>query len=223
MNRLSLTLLATWVSITPALQGQPGDNFGRDSESIYMADLSSLPAVELDVLATTAAYAVRSLNSHIGNFAKGEKVTLVAVHTRALLVKGRIEGWVRPEHLTKLDPELLDKIRTESAREAAFREAVGKKEVVPGMAFSHVIAALGEPSNKSSRVDETGRYDLWSYTLYRRELQRVMQTDPQTGQLITTSRYVDVPDGSIDIEFTSGIVTAVETNRLTPNRRLRMR
>lgn len=196
---------------------------GRDKESYYIDEAPGIKAPELTITQTTAVFALRSLNSHIGNLTSGEKVKLLALHPRAVLVSGRVEGWVRPDAVSTIEESFIDEVRGAIETERRFQLAVKNKNVIPGMSFEHVQKIHGSPSNQSSHVDASGRFDTWLYELFRREPVQSTVYDPLTGRYFQTVRYIEVPDGFIEVNFFDGLVTSIQTNRLSPQRRSNIR
>jgi hypothetical protein len=192
----------------------------RDPEALYLDAVTGVDPIVLKVTSTAALYANRNLSAHTGNLVAGDEVRLIAHHPTAFLVrstKGRAEGWVRPDLVTPPDPNALKILQTAVEEEARYQSAIGKKEVLAGMTFDHVLAALGKPERKSFREDENGRFDLWSYVEYETQIEQQPYRDIYTQRLLYRSVRVKVPVGSLNIEFKQGRVTAVERTQESPS------
>lgn len=199
----------------------------KDPAAVYFDDLKGFDPVLLKATTTTPVYASRTLNAHVGNLLAGDEVRLLAHSDSAYLIRatrGKPEGWVRPDALTAVDPSILKTLRQAVEEEARYKEAIRKKDVLPGMTFEHVLASLGQPDKKSFREDENGRFDIWSYVTYDTVVEWRYVRDQYTGRLVQQPVRVKVPVGSLDIEFKSGRVSALEqTEGAAPDTRNRLR
>ncbi|NJK93268.1 MAG: hypothetical protein HC904_16535 [Blastochloris sp.] len=185
----------------------------RDPEAFYLEDAPGLELPQLKVKQTTPLFASRSLNGHIGNLITGQTVLLLAWNPKAFLVSDATasqQGWVAASDLEEMDAKTLDHFRAVIAEETRFAQAIKKNEVISGMTFDHVLKSLGEPSQRSFREDENGRYDVWSFIIYRTEYEDYTYRDPYSGRLMTSTRRIQVPTGETKVEFKSGRVVAVQ-------------
>jgi hypothetical protein len=185
----------------------------RDPEAVYLDRISGLPPIILKVQTTAPVYASRSLTAHTANFIPGDEVRLLAHHPNAFLVRaqrGRTEGWVRPTLLSEPPPESLKLLFAAIEEENRYQTAIQNKEVIAGMAFDHVLKALGKPDRKSFREDEHGRFDLWSYIEYETRIEQQPYFDTYAQRTLIRNVRVKVPAGSTEIEFKEGRVTAVQ-------------
>lgn len=190
----------------------------QDPESFYLRPDHN---ITLTAIRATAVYGTRSLMPLLKTFPQDTQVRLIAYHPNALLIrdiKSGYEGWVLPDDWTEIDPKLISQIEAEAKEELSFKDAIKNEEVLPGMSFEHVMAALGKPTTKSFRSDEKGRFDIWTYTEFQRVTQYRQIVNPTTGRLESVPYTVKVPVGSMNVEFKSGRVSATER---TQNQSLR--
>lgn len=202
------TLGALSLSLAPAR----GSDL-RDPEAIYLDRIEGLAPIILKVQSTAPVYASRSLTAHTANLVPGDEVRLIAHHPKAFLVRslrGRPEGWVRPNLLSTPDPEALKLLLAAVEEESRYQASITQKEVIAGMSFDHVLKALGKPDRKSFRKDENGRFDLWSYIDYETRLEPQPYYDIYAQRTLVRYVRVKIPTGSMDIEFKEGRVSAVQ-------------
>ena len=218
MRRVALLLL---LALSPAGVRCAGNDFGRDPEATYFQDYPDLKPITLKVLKVTAVYADRTRNAVIKNFLPDESVELLAYAPQTLFVKNSrsgYEGWVPAENLSVPPPADLEKLRALVAEDKKITDAIKNKEVIPGMNFAQVQAALGKPNSKTFREDENGRFDKWSYVDYEVQYQTQYQNQPYYNAAtrsyfnnpVQVQVAIKVPVGSINVEFRKGRVTAFE-------------
>ncbi|MDD5261087.1 MAG: hypothetical protein PHD76_04485 [Methylacidiphilales bacterium] len=200
-----------------ALTAAAGDkDFGRDPEAIYFSDLGDQKPIILKVEKVVGVYADRNLSAYMRNFQAGDDVQLLAYNPDAYFVrhlKSGYEGWVAKENLSKIDKDQLDTLLARVEEERKFADAIKRKEVLPGMTFDHVKAALGKPTSKTFRQDENGRFDKWSYIDYETRYVSQPYFDSRQGAYVNLPVAIKVAVGSLNVEFKSGRVTAIERTR----------
>ena len=208
--------LACLFQLTASGLGIDNKNAIRDPEVIYLPESTSEKAFVLKVLKATAVYADRTRQAYMKNFSEGEQVQLLALGPDSYYVRNTrtgYEGWVQKDTLSAIDKAQLNAVLSQAAEEEKFATAIRKKEILPGMNFDQVKAALGKPGIQTFRQDENGRSDKWSYVDYDIRYENQTSYDAVRGVYINTAVPIKVAVGSLDIEFRGGRVTAIERTR----------
>jgi|GEM_PF-834189 len=200
----------------------------RYADALYLEDVKDYPPIILTVEKPTTIFSDKFLKGGLLNAMVGEKVKLLAVSDSAYEVtstKGRFIGWTDPENLTALKPDTLKEIKARIDEDRMYQEAIRKKQVIPGMTPAYVQAALGKPNKITSRKDESGSFEVWSYIVTEPIYETV--TIPHVIPL-ANGRYIDQPSveqrkvgdrevSSTSIEFKNGRVSAIENTENNDN------
>lgn len=185
----------------------------REGDAIYLEDFLAKP-VKLAVVSEAPCFWKIDLQKYLGTLRKGQLVEVQAVSDGAYRVRGQAQqgqvlGWVEPGYLAPLKPEFLANLRQNAARRAEVEALIEQNEVAVNMTPEEVIRALGKPPKKTSRLDASGREELWEYVRYERVPQEVVAYD-RYGQLVKSYVYVKVPAGKLSVVFLKGLVTSLE-------------
>ena len=183
-----------------------------------MEDLLTKP-VRLTTLAPAPIFYQSDMARYLGTLKPGQQVELQAVGEGAYRGKGnaqqgQVAGWVDPKYLTPLKKEFLENLRQNAARQAEVAELIARNEVALNMTPEEVIASLGKPSKKTSRVDASGREEVWEFVRFERVPQEVTGYD-RYGRLIRSLVYVKVPAGKLSVVFANDLVSALEQSEGT--------
>jgi hypothetical protein len=185
----------------------------REEGSIYLEDLLMKPA-RLATIADTPIYYHNDLARYLGTMKKGQIVELQAVTDKAYRVRGmaqqgQVAGWVDPKYLNPLKKDFLDNLKQNAARLEQIKVLIAKNEVAINMTPEEVQQSLGKPTKKTSRVDASGREDIWEFIRYERVPQETVGRDGN-GNLISTVTYIKVPAGKLSVTFANNLVSALE-------------
>ena len=204
-------LLAIAVTLPP-LHGQAGAVI-REEGAVYLEDQVRKP-VRLSVLAEAPIYYQSDLARYLGDLRQGQLVELQAISDRAYRVRGQarqgqVAGWVEPQYLSPLKKEFVDGLKQNAARLEEVKALIAKNEVGINMTPDEVLASLGKPPKRSSRVDDKGRHEAWEYIRYESVPQQSTGYD-EFGWLVATTIYVKVPVGRLVVIFDNALVSAIE-------------
>jgi len=185
----------------------------REEGSIYLEDLLVKPA-RLATVADAPIYYHNDLARYLGTLKKGQIVELQAVSDKAYRVRGmaqqgQVAGWVDPKFLNPLKKDFLDNLKQNAIRLEQVKALIAKNEVAINMTPEEVQLALGKPTKKTSRVDASGRQDVWEFIRYERIPQETYGRDGN-GNLVSTITYIKVPSGKVAITFANNLVTLLE-------------
>lgn len=189
--------------------------------------LDGLVAEEVNVRITKAgpAYANLTARTWLGNVLANQNGVLLAVSDKAYRVRakaqqGQIAGWVSKSIVEGIPEGFEEKLVKFHERYEMVKQLIDDKQVALGMTTDEVVQSIGPPDAKSSQLDATGRKDVFEFISYKRTPQEYVTYGPFGIPTIAT-RYVEVEDGRVTIEFTDNLVTAInETAGLNFNRGL---
>lgn len=199
-----LAALPAWLHAGPVV---------REEGALYLEDLVPKP-IKLDVPADAPIYFDSALSRYLGTLKKGQFVELQAVtdavyRVRGQAQQGQVAGWIEPKYLGALKPDFLVNLKKSAQRLEEVKALVARKEVAIHMTPEEVVASLGKAPRTTSRLDATGRHDVWEYIRYETVPQQTTGYDLH-GNLVATTIYVKVPVGKLSVIFDNNIVSALE-------------
>ena len=185
----------------------------RETGGIYLEDLLQKP-VRLATISEAPIYYKIDLQRYLGTLKKGQLVELQAIsdtayRVRGIAQQGQVVGWVEAKYLNPLKKEFVENLKKNEARRLAVLALIAKREVAINMTPEEVSLALGKPTKTISRVDASGREDVWEYIRYERVAQQQVGRDG-FGNLVTTVVYVKVPVGKLSVTFANALVATLE-------------
>jgi len=185
----------------------------REGGAIYLEDLLMKPA-RLATVADTPIYYASDLGRYLGTLKKGQIVELQAVSDKAYRIRGmaqqgQVAGWVDPKYLNPLTKDFLVNLKQNAARLEQVKALIAKNEVAINMTPEEVQLSLGKPTKKTSRLDATGREDIWEFIRYVSMPQETVGRD-NLGNLVSSITYIKVPAGKLSITFANNLVSALE-------------
>lgn len=198
----------------------------REPGAFYLDDVLEKP-IKLEVLKPANAYDSLQGDRYLGTLRAGQDVTLLAISDRAYRVRGnaqqgQIAGWAGVGFFKKLDPEFVANLKKAAERQAIIEDLIAKEQVALGMTGAEVVAALGEPTKRSSKLTAEGKTDTLEYITYDRVPQTTYARNV-LGQLYRTKTYVKVETGKVTITLSDDLVTSIaesEDNKDTRDRGL---
>lgn len=198
----------------------------REPGAIYLEDLVPKP-VRLTVLEPAPIYYQSDMGRYLGVLKKGQQVELQAIgdeayRVRGLAQQGQVAGWVEPKFLAPLKKGFVENLRQNAARQEEVAALIARNEVAVNMTPEEVVAALGKPSKKTSRVDAKGREEVWEFIRFERVPQEVTGYD-RFGRLVSSLVYVKVPAGKLSVVLVDNLVTALEQSEGTLERDARVK
>jgi hypothetical protein len=188
-------------------------NLPREEGSIYLEDLALKP-VKLVTVADAAVHNQPANGRFLGTIRRGSKVELIAVAEDTFRVRGQAQqggvvGWVDVKSIQPVKAEFLDSLRQNAKRKAEVDALIERNEVALNMTPEEVAASLGKAQKKTSKLDATGRKDVWEFVRYMRVPQDTTGYD-RYGRLVTNTIYVKVPAGKLTVTFDNNLVSGLE-------------
>ena len=220
-TQLIILLLGTylWPTISESIPSRNKSNLKRAPGAIYLEDFSE-EKVELLAIKQEPIYVSSQRKRAIGQLRRGKKVTLIAITDKQYLIRGmalhgQVKGWILPSALQGLDKNFSDKLRTLYERKKIVDELIKNKQIALGMNTDEVVASMGKPSRKNSKLDRGGRLDTYEYSTYERVAQYRFRRDSQ-GNLFRQKYYVKMETGKLSVKFKNDIVESIEETEGNP-------
>lgn len=185
----------------------------REEGAVYLEDLALKP-VKLVTVSDAAVHNKPVNGQFMGTIRRGSSVELVAVSDDTFRVRGQAQqggvvGWVDVKSIQPVKAEFLDSLRKNAKRKAEVDALIEKNEVALNMTPDEVGASLGKAQKKTSKLDATGRKDVWEFVRYMRVPQDTTGYD-RYGRLVTNTIYVKVPAGKLTVTFDNNLVSGLE-------------
>ncbi|MDZ4286307.1 MAG: hypothetical protein U0984_00020 [Prosthecobacter sp.] len=176
--------------------------------------------VVLKVLQESPIYTRSTLDQALGSMAPGTLVALVGISDHAYRVRGRarhgdVSGWLRIQDLLSPDPNLIPNLKKMHERQMAVDVLIANHQVALGMTSEEVLASMGKPNRKSTKLSATGRDEKFEYVVYERIPQTTTSLDA-FGRPVQTIIYVKVETGSLSVNMKDSVVESVEETKGNP-------
>lgn len=176
--------------------------------------------VVLKVVRESPVFTHSAMDRAIGTIAPGTSVTLVGIADQAYRVRGRarhgdVSGWVPVSNVVSPDPNLIPNLKKLHERQVAVDELVANHQIALGMTTEEVMASMGKPDRKSSKLSAAGRSDTLEYVVYERVPQYTTSLDG-FGRPVQTVVYLKVETGRLSVNMKDGVVDSVEESKGNP-------
>jgi hypothetical protein len=213
-------LLGVCVILSVAHAAPPGGAVIREPGAIYLEDFSPR-TIKIPVKDDAAIYYKPDLGRYLGTLKKGQMVELQAItddayRVRGVAQQGQVVGWVPPAALAPLKKEFLENLKQNAARRTEVDALIAKNEVAVNMTPDEVVASLGKPTRKTSRLDNAGQEQVWEFVKYERVPQESTGYD-RFGRLVSSVVYIKVPSGKLSVSFDNNLVSSIEQTEGTPD------
>ncbi|MCX6856879.1 MAG: hypothetical protein NTV80_18465 [Verrucomicrobia bacterium] len=190
-----------------------------EAGTVHVEDMLTRP-VMLKILVDTPIYANSTMDRATGSMAPGTLVKLVGFSDTAYRVRGRARhgdtsGWVRMADVLSPDPNLLPNLKKMHERQTQVEALITEHQIALGMTSEEVIASMGKPSRKTSKLSAAGKDEKFEYIVYERIPQYNTSFDA-FGRPIQTVTYLKVETGSLSVNFKNSIVDTIEETKGNP-------
>lgn len=224
MKAYCLVLLA--LCITQAAQAQISSS-PRNRSSLQNLEPGTFTVegmtpkpIVLKVRLEAPVYPSSKFQGALGSFAPGTLVTLIAISDTGYRVRGRarhgdVAGWVHMADMLSADPNLNANLKKLYERTKLVDELIQHKQVALGMTSQEVMASMGKPARKASKITAAGKEERLEYSVY----DQVPQTTTGRnafGQIVQTVIYVRVEVGTLSLSFKNGVVSEIEEVKGNP-------
>lgn len=182
-------------------------------------DLLKKP-VMLKVAQESPIYARATMDRAVGSMAPGTLVKLVGLSDTGFRVRGKarhgdVAGWMAMSDVISPDPNLVPNLKKYHERQKQVEELIAKRQIALGMTSEEVMASMGRPDRKSSKLNASGKEEKFEYVVYDKIPQYNTGVDP-FGRVIQTVVYVKVETGSLSVNFKDNIVESIEETKGNP-------
>jgi hypothetical protein len=208
-----LALTAVRADIDPSM---------REDGVLYFED-NSPNRIFAPVKKPTTIYLRRDFQDALALLVPGQSLELIGVAPEGFIVKGiyrnnAVTGWITTAELPPgIDPKVIEDAKKQQARHNQMLPAIKEHRVVRGMTPDEVRQSLGDPEQTSTRSDDTGSSQSWTYTQYTSVWKTGYTPGYYGGQGIATTYLAKVPIGTTIITFANGEVSSIEEHKTDPN------
>ena len=187
------------------------------ADEIRHNDVLYLDEVGIKPIPLRASHAVqitfsRGPSAALGSLRPGQVVHLIGYAEKRYYVEkplslGTVRGWVDADALEPLTLEQRAVLDQQRERAKIIKPAIARHEVLVGMTQAEVVAAVGQPHEKSSSRTAQGDEETWNYVTYRNE--PYTQTSYVNGFYVTQTLTRKVVAGGKEVVFRNGVVTGI--------------
>ena len=218
---LTLALLALLIPAFAPAGLSEKSSLSREPGAVYVEDLFDKP-VRLALQKDAPIFYQLDGKRRLGTLAAGQDVKLVAISDRAYRVRGRaaqgeVSGWIGTAFVKDPSPDFRDNMKKLHERQQLVEKLIDAKEVALGMTPDEVVASLGAPDERSSKVDANTMTESYAYLTYNKVPQVTPRRDAY-GRIYNAVTYVKVETGRRTINFTDGVVSSLEENEKASNK-----
>ncbi len=225
MKHLSLVLavLASVLAVEQAAAQltarRPTSRLAVEPGTIHVEDILTKPVI-LKVISDAPIYVSSKLDRAIGSMMPGTLVKLVAISDTAFRVRGKARhgdtsGWLRAADVLSPDPNLVPSLKKLHERQTKVEELITAHQIALGMTSEEVLASMGKPSRKSSKLSAAGKDEKFEYVIFERIPQYNTSVDA-FGRAVQTVTYIKVETGSLSVNFKNDIVDTIEETKGNP-------
>ncbi|MBI5687906.1 MAG: hypothetical protein HZC54_22775 [Verrucomicrobia bacterium] len=183
----------------------------RHNDVLYL-DEAGMKPIPLKARVGTQITFSRGASAALGSLRAGQTVQLIGYAERRYYVEkqialGKVRGWVDAEALEPLTLEQRAVLDQQCERAKTIKPAIARHEVLIGMTQPEVLAAVGQPQEKSGSRTAQGDEETWGYVTYRYE--PYTQSSLVNGYYVTQTLNRKVVSGGREVVFRNGVVTAI--------------
>ena len=224
-SRIITAFIAGMVGLTSfaprseAATGRGKSSLSREPGAIYFEDFTE-KRVELLAIRQDPIYATAQRKRALGMLKKAKKVIVLAMTEKQYLIRGmalhgQVKGWVFPSSLASLDKDFVANLRALYERQKIVEDLIKNHQIALGMTTDEVVASMGKPGRKHSKLDKGGRSDVYDYVTYERVPQYQTRRDAY-GNLIRQKYYIKVESGKLAVTFKNEVVESIEETEGNP-------
>jgi len=196
----------------------------KEEGAIYLQDLVE-DEVRVRITKAASIYSTLQADRWLGKLKTDQSGELLAVSDKAYRVRararqGQVAGWVSKAAVEGLPDDFEKNLREYYERYRIVTDLIEKHQVALGMTIDEVIASIGPPDRRTSKITREGRTDSLEFISYERVPHTTVTYD-HFGRSVPTTQYVEVESGRVTIEFVDNTVTSIEESEGTDLSRAR--
>lgn len=201
------------------LARRPTSRLAVEPGTIHVEDILTKP-VYLKILNDAPIYVSSKLDRAIGSMMPGTLVKLVGLSDTAFRVRGKARhgdtsGWIRMTDALSPDPNLVPDLKKLHERQTQVEVLIAAHQIALGMTSEEVLASMGKPSRKSSKLSAAGKDEKFEYVIFERIPQYTTSVDA-FGRPFQSVTYIKVETGSLSVNFKNNTVETIEETKGNP-------
>lgn len=198
---------------------RPSSRLAVEPGTIHVEDILTKPII-LKIVNDAPIYVSSKMDRAIGSMIPGTLVKLVGISDTAFRVRGKARhgdtsGWVRMTDALSPDPNLVPNLKKLHERQTQVETLITAHQIALGMTSEEVLASMGKPSRKSSKLSAAGKDEKFDYVIYERVPQYNTTLDA-FGRAVQTVTYIKVETGSLSVNFKNDVVDTIEETKGNP-------
>lgn len=227
MKSLWITLVLVLPLAAQVKRGERKSLLDNDPRVVYLTDMPD-KQIELTIIKEAPVFSDADGKNKLGTIMANQKVKIEAITDKAYKVRGKgardgIAGWVGPWAFASKDPQFVENLKKFYARQLEVNKVIAEQDVAMGMTTDEVAQSLGQPTKSSLRQTTEGQSGKWEFIDYEEQKNYNMVQNPVTGQVFRQLVSVtQVEKGKRVVEFTNGVVSAIEDSKSRNNENIRI-
>lgn len=227
MKSLWITLVLVLPLAAQVKRGERKSLLDNDPRVVYLTDMPD-KQIELTIIKEAPVFSDADGKNKLGTIMANQKVKIEAITDKAYKVRGKgardgIAGWVGPWAFASKDPQFVENLKKFYARQLEVNKVIAEQDVAMGMTTDEVALSLGQPTKSSLRQTPEGQSGKWEFIDYEEQKNYNMVQNPVTGQVFRQLVSVtQVEKGKRVVEFTNGVVSAIEDSKSRNNENIRI-
>lgn len=218
-SRCLLLVVLGWHVSAVADKSQEKKNLFREKGAIYFEDFVE-EEIKVRIKEDATVYNNLVEKRAIGRMRGGTEAVLLAMTDYGFRVRGQAyhaqtAGWVSIKAIEGPSEDFFETVKKVYERQKIVRALIDNGQIALGMTISEVVEVLGEPSEKSSRIDGNGRLDVYEFVNYTRIPQYRYITD-SVGRTFRQKYYIQQETGRTTVCFQNKAVKSIEDSESDP-------
>jgi len=214
VSLVPLLASAFFVFVSPPARAEP---ILREPGAFYFSDASEKPFFS-PLKYAAISYFDAGESRYAGTLRFPQTVEVLAVREQQAKVRGQaqqgqVAAWIALDAIEGITPELLASLSAAAERSKQIAALIKRNEIAVGMTMEEVRQSLGKPQKTTRRATTEDSDELWEYIHYKYIPQQTVVNTPMG--LTTSTVYVKVPDGTIEVTAKNGIVTSIQQSEGT--------
>ena len=200
-------------AVTMEKEDRKSSQLIKEDGAIYLEGMV-LNEVVVRISIAAPAYSTLAADRWLGTLLPNQNAVLLAVSEKAFRVRarakqGQIAGWINKGAVDGLHKDFEVNLHAFHDRYMEVNQLVENHQIALGMTLNEVIASIGPPDKRSSKVTQEGRKDTLEFIAYEK-VPRVVVVYDSFGVPYHTTTYVEMESGRVTVELENNTVITIE-------------